>query len=230
MVPDVKRCPGCEDTLPSSSFYRNTTQRDRLSSYCKGCCVARSAAWRKANPQKHREYQATWYRANPEKARAREKVRVRPRRQGAATTRQPRPVTPPHILAAKRKVRATEYRKAHPDKHRAAIAMWTKKNPVARAAMVARRRAAQRAAPGRGVSAAEWATCLVESLGTCAYCNERKPLTMDHIEPLAKGGAHDIDNIVAACLSCNSSKHDRPLLLWLATKSALNAALRQKAA
>lgn len=78
-------------------------------------------------------------------------------------------------------------------------------------------------APGRGVTPAEWQQVLAESLGICAYCNECKPLTMDHIEPLVRGGAHDIDNICAACLSCNSSKNDTPLLLWLAMRTQQQA-------
>ena len=37
--------------------------------------------------------------------------------------------------------------------------------------------------------------------------------------PLSLGGAHDIDNIAAACVSCNSSKCDTPLEVWLATRT-----------
>lgn len=40
----------------------------------------------------------------------------------------------------------------------------------------------------------------------CAYCGEVKPLTMDHVIPLTKGGGTTSDNIVPACKSCNSSK------------------------
>jgi 5-methylcytosine-specific restriction endonuclease McrA len=75
-------------------------------------------------------------------------------------------------------------------------------------------------APGRGVSEQGWADVLHASLGICAYCNERRRLTMEHIEPLSRGGAHDIDNIAAACDSCNKSKMDKPLIAWLAYKLA----------
>jgi hypothetical protein len=53
----------------------------------------------------------------------------------------------------------------------------------------------------------------------CAYCMERfessNEKTADHVEPLYLGGAHSMDNIVIACLSCNSSKGRKRLLDWL---------------
>jgi len=48
--------------------------------------------------------------------------------------------------------------------------------------------------------------------GHCAYCGLSKPLCRDHVIPLVRGGRHEVENIVPACVSCNSSKKDR---LWL---------------
>ena len=59
-----------------------------------------------------------------------------------------------------------------------------------------------------------------ESLGLCAYCNTRKPLTLDHIEALAKGGAHNLENATLACAQCNQRKHKKTLLVWLAEIAA----------
>ncbi len=45
--------------------------------------------------------------------------------------------------------------------------------------------------------------------GLCHYCNQKfdpKNLTMDHVVPLARGGASTQNNIVPSCRSCNSSK------------------------
>jgi 5-methylcytosine-specific restriction endonuclease McrA len=50
--------------------------------------------------------------------------------------------------------------------------------------------------------------------GMCAYCGVNKADTKDHVLPLSKGGSNNIDNIVPACLSCNSSKRDKSVLLW----------------
>ena len=50
----------------------------------------------------------------------------------------------------------------------------------------------------------------------CAYCGvEGIGLTIDHVVPLSKGGTCYIDNIVPACLSCNSKKRDKDLAEFL---------------
>jgi len=43
----------------------------------------------------------------------------------------------------------------------------------------------------------------------CQYCNQDltiKTVTMDHVVPISKGGKTEWENIVAACMPCNSKK------------------------
>jgi len=47
----------------------------------------------------------------------------------------------------------------------------------------------------------------------CFYCGQ-DATTVDHLIPISKGGNHSIGNLVAACLSCNSSKHVKFLFEW----------------
>jgi hypothetical protein len=45
----------------------------------------------------------------------------------------------------------------------------------------------------------------------CVYCAtllEFDDATLDHVHPLAKGGAHDPGNVVLACSRCNRLKGD----------------------
>jgi 5-methylcytosine-specific restriction endonuclease McrA len=47
---------------------------------------------------------------------------------------------------------------------------------------------------------------------TCQYCGERflaEDLTFDHVVPRSAGGRTSWDNIVTACVPCNSSKANR---------------------
>ena len=47
------------------------------------------------------------------------------------------------------------------------------------------------------------------SKGICHYCGEHfapADLTMDHVVPLARGGASTKGNIVPACKNCNAGK------------------------
>lgn len=118
------------------------------------------------------------------------------------------------------RIKNPSYRRDHYVKNRerclALDAAYAIAHPERKAVARAKRRARLASAPGDGVTVAQWEAVLNDSLGLCAYCNERKPLTLDHIEPLARGGAHDVTNIAAACKPCNCSKNETPLLVWLA--------------
>ena len=50
----------------------------------------------------------------------------------------------------------------------------------------------------------------------CVYCAAEPPpsLYADHQIPRARGGPESGDNLVWACLSCNSRKHSRDPLEW----------------
>ncbi|MEM9511738.1 MAG: HNH endonuclease [Cyanobacteria bacterium J06642_2] len=43
----------------------------------------------------------------------------------------------------------------------------------------------------------------------CQYCGSGKALTLDHVLPRSKGGAHTWENLVIACALCNQEKGDR---------------------
>jgi 5-methylcytosine-specific restriction enzyme A len=44
---------------------------------------------------------------------------------------------------------------------------------------------------------------------SCGKAAQETPLHIDHIIPLAKGGANDMSNMHTLCQSCNLSKGDR---------------------
>lgn len=51
----------------------------------------------------------------------------------------------------------------------------------------------------------------------CPYCAgllDPREKTLDHILPLARGGAHSLTNVVVCCRSCNSKKQDRTPSEW----------------
>ena len=53
---------------------------------------------------------------------------------------------------------------------------------------------------------------------SCCYCGSKDNIQMDHLIPQIKGGQHGADNLVWACRSCNSSKRDRDVIVWLESK------------
>ena len=53
----------------------------------------------------------------------------------------------------------------------------------------------------------------------CRYCEKqltRFTATLDHVAPVAERGDNSFENLVTACLGCNSRKHKRPLGDFLA--------------
>ncbi len=42
----------------------------------------------------------------------------------------------------------------------------------------------------------------------CQYCGTRRDLTLDHVMPSSRGGAHTWTNLVTACKRCNARKGD----------------------
>ena len=70
---ETKRCYKCGEVKPRSEFYKDRSRSDGLDPRCKSCTKAHKAAWRKANPEKHREGFRKWAKANPEKHRERKR-------------------------------------------------------------------------------------------------------------------------------------------------------------
>lgn len=160
----------------------------------KGHVVTMKAKDPEAWAEKQREKMAKWRQENPEKAKGKARQ---------------------HYYA-RRKNNPEGVRKNQRD----AMARWIENNPDGKQMHEETRRARKRQAPGSGVSQKQWRAIKDNYGRRCAYCAAMVPLTMDHLDPLSKGGAHDPTNIVPACRNCNSQKHDNTVLMWLAKRAA----------
>lgn len=147
------------------------------------------------------------------------------RRYRAVHPERSRACTRAYAKAFPEKVRASQaaYYAKHPAKATAAKLAWTRANPERHAATSMRRHTRKMNAPGRGVTTEQRREILEGTLGLCVYCNKRKKLHLDHIDPLLHGGAHDVENVAPACKSCNSSKRDQTLIIWLARQAIVRA-------
>ena len=98
-----------------------------------------------------------------------------------------------------------KYRTSHPGEKARYNRAWRASRPGINVHYINRRRA-MKFANGGVHTLEEWQEKIVAFDNRCAYCGLQKQLTRDHAIPLSRGGTDDIENIVPACKSCNSSK------------------------
>lgn len=231
----MKICNKCGIAKPEDGFHKDRSKCDGFYGICKLCRQPRSKAYREQNLERVKSASAASYRKHRESYRAASAIRRRnyrlahplvPRVKKCPSREELRAYSRSVYRANLERSRAyaRAFNRKHPERRRATAAKYRAVNADKRAALQANRDARKIEAPGAGVTAAEWRQALRDSMGVCVYCDARKVLTMEHIEPLAGGGEHDPSNIAAACLSCNSSKRTAPLLLWLARKAFFHAA------
>jgi 5-methylcytosine-specific restriction endonuclease McrA len=68
------------------------------------------------------------------------------------------------------------------------------------------------------LTAEQW-EALQEAWAGCAYCGATdRALQRDCVLALSRGGRYTLDNIVPACLSCNTSKCNSEVTGWLRRK------------
>jgi 5-methylcytosine-specific restriction endonuclease McrA len=95
---------------------------------------------------------------------------------------------------------------------------WAQANPDRRKVIYERRRAAKLGTVNT-LTTAEWVETLDYFGGACGYCGRSDvPMTMDHMTPFHRGGAHDSANVIPACKSCNCSKKERGILIMVNAK------------
>lgn len=91
-------------------------------------------------------------------------------------------------------------------------------------ARYARRRASRMKRADNDLTPAQWTAIKAAWLG-CAYCGKNDGvLQKDCVQPLSRGGRYTVDNVVPACRSCNASKGNEEVTLWMRRKRLDEAA------
>lgn len=162
---------------------------------CIACAYTAAEAFAKAHPEKALARQKRYAKAHPERLLAyreanKETIAVR----GKAWKQ----ANPEMVRANVRKWFA-----ANPG----AVQRWRKANPEAFRAQTQRRHARMANAEGTH-TAADLKAILKQQRGRCAYCgiDIKTTYTVDHIQPLSKGGSNWPRNIQLTCLKCNTNK------------------------
>jgi 5-methylcytosine-specific restriction endonuclease McrA len=162
------------------------------------------AANRVANPKKFREACAKWKSANPEK------VKIAMAKWRDENPERVKAYSAAYRAANKDKIRdwRAAYHAENPEKGIARTAKWRANNPEAKRIQEHTRRARKREIGGK-LSKGLSERLFKLQRGKCACCG--KPLGdnfhLDHIMPLALGGANEDWNIQLLTRRCNAQKH-----------------------
>jgi 5-methylcytosine-specific restriction endonuclease McrA len=104
-----------------------------------------------------------------------------------------------------------KYRKKNAEKLQAMKASWRERNADLVRSIRRNYKAKRRAAEASGVSSSDLAAWIDSQDKVCAWCKRDcgNNYHVDHIEPLARGGAHELHNMTIACPTCNMRKNAR---------------------
>ena len=194
----MKVCTQCNREKEYSQFSKDKQKKDGYCSHCKDC---------------RRNYENKYYTAN------REKVRVRNRTYADLHKEQKQRYD---------KNRREQFRNTINQKKREYYYTtgklvgykWLINNPDKRLIYAKNRTAKRKEQLVSNLSSKELKQWQDQQSKICSYCNTdcRNDFQIDHIEALAIGGTHTLDNLTISCPTCNQSKGKKSLILWLAFK------------
>ena len=188
---EYKRCSKCGQEYQATTEYfpKRTNRPSGLASHCKQCDRARCNDYDERNREKRRSYDV---------------LHKEDKKINSAQ----------RYIENRGKILSHNYNwaKNNPDKVRARARLHTSK-----------RKARKKGLPD-SLSMDDWQIALEFFLYRCAYCGRPQgfwnPICADHFVPLSDALCPGTvsDNIIPACLECNSSKHNRHAEEWLVWK------------
>ena len=192
-------CSVCEIKKPSVEFHRGSVSPDGLASICKVCHAAK---WNPISKAKR----ATYRTANPLPPQMSKCLRCEGMKPYLEYPRRP----------GHKKLKRSRYCRecdALVQQERAARVGRILNEPKSH-----RRRKGLVAILSDGTLSAGRERELIARAKGCPYCGvtmTAEDKTLDHMNPISKGGMHGLSNVVVCCRSCNARKCDKDFPEWL---------------
>ena len=235
----MKVCSKCGRELDNSKFSKATKNKDGLRGQCRECVAKDGDEYRKRNKVEISAHHKCYYQENKhfiaEKTKqyqAVNKEKISERGRKYRENNQEALSEKKKIYRENHKDKALEYRRSHCEKNKEYSVKYGKeyrkrnKESIAIRSsiwqkehrdsinMVANRHRARKRLLISTLTHAQWEEIKLSFSNKCCYCGKEKMLAQEHFIPVASLGSYDINNIVPACKSCNSSKGPRDFFLW----------------
>lgn len=180
---DSKTCTKCGLPKAFSDFHKRTLSSDGLMSQCKDCVNSRIKANYDKDPAKKIAQTREYHLANPEWSKKTQADWHQANKELRHERVKVRLATDAAFVEYRRKIQANSERK---------------------------RRALKAATEVAHITLEQYAEKLDLHNNMCWICDQAiTDLQWDHVHPLAKGGAHVMDNLRPACSKCNGRKNDK---------------------
>ncbi len=108
----------------------------------------------------------------------------------------------------------------HRERRIAGVRDWESRNPELALSYRKAQRHKRRAIEAAGtLTFDQWLAILEQFDWRCGYCLVKLTSpTMDHVDPVSRGGQHTAENVIPSCLACNLRKYDKPIWCMLSGK------------
>lgn len=173
-------CTKCLEEKPASEFHKSASIKHGHRMPCKACQREQRAELQRAYNKRHPEKVKAALKRWHEKNPEYERERSKRRYETDLRYRQ--------------RLKVNSRRRA-------------RENPEYYAVAAHKRRELLRGAEG-SFTLDDWRLVLRAHGGSCVYCGLSENITIDHLDPVSRGGDNDASNLAPACKSCNSKKKD----------------------
>jgi 5-methylcytosine-specific restriction endonuclease McrA len=223
----MKTCAKCNIEKPETEFKPLYKKPDKLMSKCKECYKIQGLEYRIRTKAEKAAYDKEYRANNEDKLKKRSLKYYQDNKEHLLEYAEEYRQRNPELLKESKKkeyfkhkkkriAQVSKYRKNHKDK----VKIWSDRWVKSDKGRVSSRKAHTKRR-GYGDISKDVIVDFFKTAGTiCLYCKVEcnDKVTIDHFIPLSKGGSHERDNLVPACLKCNCSKSNKDPFEWAESK------------
>ena len=217
----MKKCSQCGRELTDEKFNKHKIGKNGLRSECKDCQKVYAKKYRETHIEQAKVANKKWYKDNSERASATTRARhlANPEKRKSshkAWCEANQEKTRAYSEANRERINAASraWENANPERVKSGKRAWREANPEKTKQYKHLRKALELELPCTLI-VTQWEKIKSHFNNSCCYCGKEKPLEQEHFIPVtSSGSSYDINNIVPACRSCNSSKCKNDFFNW----------------